>query len=154
VLGGIDGSGLDKSQNQLLYPNSTYDNLLKSIPVSSSSLATSQAATLISTSEISLTRGALSPSAIPTCDVGHAIFEYPGGMFTCGLDTSYRPVCYNPEGTCFNEICSASSDCGTTKTCLPNGYGASEAQCAQVLVACLDSPQITEIVFSLVETSN
>ena len=156
VLGGIDGSGLDKSQNQLLYPNSSYDNLLKSISVSSSSPATCQAATLISTLQISSTTGALSPSALPTtCDVGPAIFECVGGMCTCGLDTSYQPVCYNPEGTCYNEICSASSDCGINKTCLPNGCGsASEARCAQVLVGCLDSPQITEIVFSPVATSN
>ena len=45
ILGGVDGSGLEHSQNQLLYPNSTYENLQAGMPGSGSASSMSSSAT-------------------------------------------------------------------------------------------------------------
>lgn len=153
ALGGNNGLGLDSTPNQLLYPNSPYDNILKSTPGPS---PTSMPSTIrisapqsspTATSEISSMGGVLFPSVLTgACNPGppYTFWQCPGTVIcTCGLDINHQPTCYNPLGTCYNKVCSTYSDCSANKACMTNGCGlGSRAQCAQILGGCLDSPLI------------
>ena len=142
VLGGKDGLGLDKTPNQLLYPNSTYDNLLKSLLEISTTVASSS--TQVSTSESTIITSGLAAS--PECTVGPALFACPGGICTCGLNASNQPVCYDLVGDAYDTQCSgATPDCGANRTCVAG-------RCAPRLIGCLDSP-LTELILQPVATS-
>jgi chitinase len=174
ILGGKDGSGLDKTPNQLVYPDSPYDNILKNGPEPSPAPATTTSrsessgtsssptpattsrpeSSFVSSSASSLITGA-SPSTLPAnsnCTVGPAFYEYKEGLLClCSLDISDNPVCWDPSSTCYNKNCTATPECSENEACMPNACGSGSAHCAPVVDGCLNSPRATEMILSPVD---
>jgi chitinase len=155
ILGGKDGSGLDKTRNQLVYPDSPYDNILKSASEPSPTPAITSRPESSYVSAISLTTGA-SPSTLPAnsgCTVGPAFYEYKeGSLCLCSLDVGGKPVRWDPSSTCYNKNCTTTSECGENEACMPNACGSGSAHCGPVVDGCLNSPQATEMILSPVQT--
>jgi hypothetical protein len=153
ILGGTDGLGLDKTPNQLVYPDSPYDNILKSAPETSPTPATTSG--LESSYISSSTTTGASPSPLPansSCTVGPAWYEYKeGAICLCSLDIDNEPVCWDPTSTCYNTKCTATSDCGDNEACMPSTDYCGN-RCAPVVDGSLNSPRVTEIVMSPVQT--
>jgi Glycosyl hydrolases family 18 len=157
AIGRKDGSGLDNTLNQLLYPDSPYDNILKCAPqpspapVSTTSRAQPSHASFSRTTSVT---GA-SPTAGTTCTVGPAYYNYQGLLLcTCGIDVSGQPTPYNPAGLCYANNCDANNAtlvCGKNRACIPD-VCESGAYCAPVIEGCQNFPQATAIVLSSVPT--
>jgi chitinase len=155
ILGGKDGSGLDKTPNQLVYPDSPYDNILKSTPEPSPAPATANSRPESSYVSSSTTISGASPSTVSTnsgCTVGPAMYEYKeGAVCLCSLDIDGTPVGWDPSSTCDNKSCTATSECGENEACIHlDGCG---RRCAPVVDGCENNPRVTEIVMSPVQTS-
>jgi chitinase len=155
ILGGKDGSGLDKTPNQLVYPDSPYDNILKSTPEPSPAPATANSRPESSYVSSSTTMSGASPSTVSTnssCTVGPAMYEYKeGAVCLCSLDIDGTPVGWDPSSTCDNKSCTATSECGENEACMYlDGCG---RHCAPVVDGCQNNPRVTEIVMSPVQTS-
>ena len=140
-----DGAGLESTWNQLLYPDSPYDNILKREPA----LTTTTSRPESSHASTSSATG-VSPSSLPanpSCTGGPPFYEYESlKLCACSLDISGKEVYYNVFGTCYNNNCSATAVCGENEACIPDGCPA--ANCAQVIEGCQDYPLATEIDFN------
>jgi len=96
ILGGSDGSGLECSQNQLAYPDSTYENLRAGMPASGSASAT----TLISTvtmSEECLSISLSTTSVDTTISYNSTVESYPTNstfltVITVNASTTICPI--------------------------------------------------------------
>jgi chitinase len=89
VLGGDDGSGLESSPNQLLYPDSTYDNIRAGLPGSGSVSAimpTSTVSLSEACSSVSLSTSSLLTTSSPSTTV-------------LGSDTSSSSTSISPSAT-------------------------------------------------------
>lgn len=87
VLGGVNGSGLRSSPNQLLYPNSTYDNLRAGMPGSSSvrTMLTSTGKTSKACTCVSLSTSGTLAAFLPSREV-------PTSYVTSGPNSASTPT--------------------------------------------------------------
>ena len=158
ALSGKDGAGLDKMPNQLLYPDSPYNNILKSItlsshsPIITSGLQSSQTSSHMSSLK-STSTAETSPSVVATitnCGPGSTYYEYQNcKLCTCGLDSDGKLLFYDPEALCNMNSCSdtnAPSTCAENEACMPNLYEDGISYCAPVIDGCQDFPKATGII--------
>ena len=154
ILGGQDGAGLDKTPNQLFYPDSPYDNILKSASKSGAPATTTSrpGSSHMSSSTISSESSLSTPPANSSCTVGSAFYEYKdGGVCLCSLDIDGNPVGWDPSSTCYNKSCTGTSECGENEACMD--VDTCGSRCAPVVDGCENNPRATEIVISPVQTS-
>ena len=138
AIGSNSGTGLDKTPNQLLYPDSPYNNILKCAPESTATQTsktpstTTTSSTATSALDVSLpvhaTEASATPShalsvtsasatavASPTCSgdtCGSYIFRAcPDGLCMCGIDADRNSVCVLNHNCETASRCSANSDC-------------------------------------------
>jgi chitinase len=160
ALGGKNGAGLDKTPNQLVYPDSPYNNILKSTTSSShSSVITSGLQSSHTSSHTSSSKSTStaepSPSDVATitnCGPGSTYYEYQNlKLCTCGLDSDGKLLFYDPEALCGMKSCgttNAPSTCAENEACMPNLCEDGISYCAPVIVGCQDFPKATALVFN------
>jgi hypothetical protein len=124
VFGGDDGSGLQSSPNQLLYPNSTYDNLRAGMPGSSSVSATmptstgsmSEACLCASLSTSSVLTASLPSEAVPASDTSSGSVTTSTSTATTSGTTQSTTIVINDASTSSTTGSSFCSEVSSTDT--------------------------------------
>jgi hypothetical protein len=155
ALGGEDGSGLDKTPNLLVYPDSPYDNILKCASASSQITVTTTSGgqlSPVSSSQSSSVTGTSPPTPSTSCSVGSALYKYQDlKVCTCGVDVNNQVLFYDPDALCGKANCSVknfTTACAKNEACMPDVCEDGLAYCGLVVNGCQDYPQVTEIDLS------